>query len=64
MIRDKQRRRINRSGEGEILSTLRSLKGQPNRARDSRVVIKRSNPLFYIFGEVQGASHKVVSQTE
>jgi hypothetical protein len=64
MIRDKQRRRINRSGEGEILSTIRSLNGQPNKTRDTRALIKRSNPLFYIFGEVQGESHKAVSQTE
>jgi len=51
-MRDRQKRRINRSGEGEILSTMRSLKGMPNKARDTRALIKRSNPLFYIFGEV------------
>ena len=64
-MRDKQKRRIvNGSGEGEILSTMRSLNGKPNKTRDTRALIKRSNPLFYIFGEVQGASRKAVSQTE
>jgi hypothetical protein len=64
-MRDRQKRKlVNRSGEGEILSTMRSLKGMPNKARETRALIKRSNPLFYIFGEAQDVGNKTVSQTE